>query len=101
MAADYITVDRSKQLGNGLVRAADLLRELRELVDKLQDAGNHSNNGTDYSVMEANFGLPAGSGANALTLINILGDTLNTATDKAGAVRLGQLDEFCARLAGQ
>lgn len=101
MAADYITVNRSKRLGDSLVRSANLLRELRELVDQIQDAGNHSNNGTDYSMLEANFGLPAGTGANTLALISLLGETLNTNVEKTGAVRLSQFDEFAARLAGQ
>lgn len=101
MAADFITVNRSKQLGSSLVRAADLLRELRELVDKLNDAVGHSFAAADYSVMEANFGLTTGTGANAATLIGLLQTILNTNTDVTGANRLAQLDEFAARLAGQ
>lgn len=101
MAADYISVNRTKQLGNLLVRAADLLRELRELVDKIYDAGNHSNDGVTYTVMETNFGLSSGTGANTLTLIGLVNDILNTNTTVAGATRLANLDEFAARLAGQ
>lgn len=101
MAADYIVVNRSKQLGNSLVRAADMLRELRELIDKLKDVGNHCVNAGDYSVMETVYGLASGSGANTLTLVNILNDILNTNTAVAGDTRLGQIEEFVARLAGQ
>lgn len=101
MAADYITVNRSKQLGNSLVRAAELTRELRELIDKLADAGSHSFDGSDYSVMETNFGLVTGTGANTLTLLGYLNEILNTNTTVAGADRLARIDEFCARLAGQ
>jgi hypothetical protein len=101
MAADYITVNRTKQLGNQLVRAADLTRELRELIDKLSDAKDHSFTGVDYAVMEANFGLTAGTGANVATLIGLVQTILNTNTDVTGANRLSQLDEFAARLAGQ
>jgi hypothetical protein len=101
MAADYITVNRSKQLGNSLVRAADLMRELRELVDKLKDAGNHSFDGPDYSVMEANFGLAAGQGANTLALINIVDSIINGSTGAGGATQQSQIEEFVARLAGQ
>lgn len=101
MAADYINVNRSKQPGNNLVRAADMLAELRNLVAKIYASGNHMNDGVDYSLFEADFGLAAGSGANTLTLIGLLNDTINASVDKTGAVRLAQLDEFCARLAGQ
>lgn len=101
MAADYITVNRAKQLGNSLVRSADLLRELRETVAKLKGVGNHSFNASDYAVLEANFGLPTGSGANTLTLINILDAILNGSTGAGGATQQGQIAEFCDRLAGQ
>lgn len=101
MAADYISVNRAKQLGNSLVRAADLTRELRELVDKLSDAVGHSFAASDYSVMEANFGLAAGAGANTATLIGLVQTILNGNADVTGAARLAQLDEFCSRLAGQ
>lgn len=101
MAADYITVNRGKQLGNSLVRSADLIRELRELIDKLNDAVGHSFASSDYSVMEANFGLAAGTGANTATLIGLVSIIVNTNTDVTGANRSSQLDEFAARLAGQ
>jgi hypothetical protein len=101
MAADFIAVNRAKQLGSSLVRAADLLRELRELVDKISDAKDHSFTGVDYSVMEANFGLAAGAGANVATLLGLVQTILNTNTDVVGATRMSQLDEFCARLSGQ
>lgn len=101
MAADYITVNRVKQLGNQLVRAAELARELRELVDKLSDAKDHSFAASDFSVLEANFGLSAGVGANTATLIGLIQAILNSNAEVTGANRLAQLDEFCARLAGQ
>jgi hypothetical protein len=101
MAADFITVNRAKTLGSVLVRAADLTRELRDMVDKLSDAVSHSFTASDYSVMEANFGLVAGSGANTATLIGLVQTIFNSSTDVTGANRQAQLDEFCARLAGQ
>jgi len=101
MAADYIPVNRAKQLGNSLVRAADLTRELRELVDKLSDAKDHCSNGGDFTVMETQFGLTTGAGANAATLIGLVQTIFNTNTDVTGANRLAQLDEFCGRVSGQ
>lgn len=101
MAADFITVTRTNrpQLGNQLIRAANLLRELRDLVDALNDAGGHMFEGADYTVFEAQFGVTGG--ANVLTLIGLINTILNTDTDVTGANRLAQLDEFVARIAGQ
>lgn len=101
MAADYVKINRALQLGNNLVRAADLLLEVRQLVSKMLAAGNHSNDGTNYTLMESNFGLPAGSGANVLFLLGLVDTILNSASTVTGTNRLAQLDEFCARLAGQ
>lgn len=101
MAADFIVVNKTKQLGNSLVRAADTLRELRELFDKLSDAKDHGFAASDFSVMEANFGLLPGTGANAATLLGLLQTIFNSNTDVTGASRLAQLDEFVGRLAGQ
>jgi hypothetical protein len=89
------------QLGTQLIRAANLLRELRDLVDALNDVGQHQFDGADYSVFEAQFGLAAGTGANALTLLGLANTVLNTSTDVTGANRLAQLNEFVDRLAGQ
>lgn len=101
MAADRIVVDRSKQPGNSLVRSADLIRELRELIDKLNDIGGHCFNASDYSVFESQFGLAAGTGANTLSLLGLMNTIFNTNGTVAGQARLDQLDEFCARLSGQ
>lgn len=101
MAADYLTVNTAKPLGSKLVRAANLLRELRELVDLLSDAKDHSFAAVDYTVLETNFGLTASTGANVATLLGLIQTIFNTNTDVTGANRLAQLDEFCARLAGQ
>mgnify|MGYP001569972688 CR=1 FL=1 len=103
MAADYLVVTRTNrpQLGNQLIRLANQLREVRDLTDALNDAGGHMFNGGDYTVFEAQFGLTAGQGANALSLMGLLNTILNTSTDVTGANRLSQLDEVVARLAGQ
>jgi len=102
MAADYIVVTKTNrpQLGAQLVQAANLLRQLRDLVDYLNDIGQHQFTGADYSVFESQFGL-TGGGANTLTLIALINTLLNTNTDVTGANRLAQLDEFVSRLGGQ
>lgn len=101
MAADYISVTKTNRpaLGTQLIRAANLTRELRDLIDSLNDAGQHMFNGADYTMFEAQFGVT--SGANVLTLIGLVNNILNTNGEVTGANRLTQLDEFVSRLAGQ
>jgi hypothetical protein len=101
MAADFIAVTKTSrpQLGNQLIRAANLTRELRDLIDALNDAGQHMFTGADYTVFEAQFGVTGG--ANVLTLLGLINNILNTNGEVTGANRLAQLDEFVARLAGQ
>lgn len=101
MAADYIRVDRTKQLGNRLVRCADQLLDVAQSLAELLAAGSHANDGSDYSVMETIFGLQTGTGANVLTLIDLIDTILNTGSTVAGTTRLAQIQEFTARLAGQ
>ncbi len=101
MAADYIVVTKTNrpQLGTQLIRAANLTRELRDLVDAINDIGQHQFNGADYSLFEAQFGVTGG--ANVLSLLGLINTILNTNTDVTGANRLSQLNEFVDRLAGQ
>ncbi len=103
MAADFLVINRTNrpQLGNQLIRAANLTRELRDLVDALNDSGQHMFAAADYTVFEAQFGVAAGQGANALSLLSLINTILNSNTDVTGANRLSQLDEFVSRLAGQ
>lgn len=103
IAADYIQITRTNrpQLGSQLIRAANLTKELRELVDGLNDIGSHQFDGGDYSMFEAQFGVPTGQGANALNLLGLINTIYNTNGDVTGASRLAQLDEFVGRLAGQ
>lgn len=88
-------------MGNQLIAAANRLKELRELVDGLNDAGQHQFNGADFTLFEQQFGVATGQGANVLTLIGLINTILNSNGDVAGASRLSQLEEFQARLAGQ
>lgn len=103
MAADYIVITKTNrpQLGSQLIRAANQLKELRELVDGINDVGQHQFNGADYAMFEAQFGLLPGSGANTLALLGLINNILNTNGTVAGVDRLAQLDEFVGRLAGQ
>lgn len=101
MAADFIVVTKTSrpQMGTQLIRLANLLREVRDLSDAINDAGNHMFDGADYSLFESQFGVTGG--ANVLTLMGLVNNILNTSGEVTGANRLAQLDEFVSRLAGQ
>ena len=103
MAADYLVITKTNRpaLGSQLISAANRLKELRELIDGLNDIGSHQFTGGDYTMFEAQFGIAAGQGANALTLLGLINTIFNTTTDVTGANRISQFDEFISRLAGQ
>lgn len=103
MAADFFVISsvNRPQLGTQAIRAANIMRDLRDLIDSLNDGGSHMFNGGDYTMLEAQFGLAAGQGANFLALLGLIHNILNTNTTVAGVDRLSQIDEFVARLAGQ
>ena len=103
MAADYLSITKTNrpQLGNQLIRLANLVRDVRDLSDALNDAGGHMFAAADYSMFETQFGITTGQGANVLTLMGLVNSILNTNTDVTGANRLAQLDEFVSRIAGQ
>jgi hypothetical protein len=100
MAADYIVVSKTNrpQLGTQLIRAANLTKELRELVDGLNDVANHQVDGGN-ALFEAQFGVTGG--ANVVTLLGLVNTIFNTNGEVTGANRLSQLDEFVGRLSGQ
>jgi hypothetical protein len=101
MAADYIVVTKTNrpQLGNQLIRAANLTKELRELVDGLNDVAGHQVDGGNVALFESQFGVTGG--ANVVTLLGLVNTIFNTSGEVTGANRLSQLDEFVGRLAGQ
>jgi hypothetical protein len=103
MAIDFTVIsktNRTNHANNG-IRLANLLREVRDLSDAENDAAQHMHDGSDYTLVESQFCLSAGEGANFVTRLGLLNNILNTNGDVTGANRLSQLDEFVARLAGQ
>lgn len=104
MAADFISIPKQSRpnLGTQLISAANKCKELRELIDGLSDAKDHMNDGSSYVVMETQFGIATGSGANAATLIGLMQDIFNSnSTEVTAANRFARMEEFQARLAGQ
>jgi hypothetical protein len=98
MAADFIDVNRTEQPGNTLVALAGRILEIQEEITNLFAAGNHMHESGNYALLESNFGLAAGKGANTLTLLGYMNEIFNTATDVAGATRLSRIQEFTSRL---
>ena len=91
MAVDFNVIDRSKQQGNKAVRLAELIQESENLAGDLEanaqrmwDTGNHT-------LLEAQFGLATGKGANFLTLLGLVKAALGHA----------DLNEYVARHANQ
>lgn len=101
MAADFIPVNTAKPFGALAVQTGNLIYQLKSSVTRMVAAANHQNNGADYSMVEQQFGLQAGAGANFVTLLNIMDAIFNGATGAGGATQQGQINEYCARISGQ
>jgi hypothetical protein len=98
---DFIPINRAKQTGNLTVRAAELISELSDLLNKLSNIAGHGINGADYTVLETQFGIATGAGANFASLLGLMQNIFNTNTEITGANRLSQIKEFIGRIAGQ
>lgn len=91
MAADLIVIDRTRQRGNASVRLAGLIQEAQNLCDDLKANADHAWDTGDYTLLEAQFGLATGAGANFLALLG------NVQT----ALGASALAEYVARVANQ
>ena len=91
MAADFISIDRSKQHGNQTVSAAGRLQEVQDIVDDLEANAQHMWDAGQYDMLESKFGLQPGAGANFLSLLGQV----------RTALRVPILTEFVSRVAGQ
>lgn len=76
MAASFIPVDNSKQLGHELLQVASMARDLGERVAAIKAVMDAMANGADNSIIEAQFGLPAGKGSDVAYLMGALKDGL-------------------------
>lgn len=73
MAKNFYIIDRSQRYGADVNQLAT---SLAQSVAKMQDLANvaaNMNDGTDYTLVESQFGLQAGQGAN---LVFLLANTL-------------------------
>jgi hypothetical protein len=103
MAIDFIAIPKVNRpnLANQVIGLANQIRDLRDRTDAINDAASHMHDGANYALVESQFGLPGGTGANFVTMLQQMHNIFNTSTDVTGANRLSQLDEFVARLHGQ
>ncbi len=101
MAADLIIVNTTKPLGSLAVQTANLIYQLKSNITRMVGAINHSNDGSTYVLEEQLFGLLSGAGANFATLVSILDGIFNGTGGAGGTTQQSQINEFCARLAGQ
>lgn len=89
MAIEYLTVDTSQRLGSELRQAVNYGNAFDTQVARLKEIMETMIDGTDYSAVEANFGLQAGSGETVYNLVT------GAATDTGGTnihqllIRLG------------
>lgn len=70
MAINYITIDRSKDMGSDLLNiietlrlAQDRLRQHKELMDNMTD-------GVSYTAIETQYGITAGKGVSTYNLVS-------------------------------
>lgn len=103
MAIDYVVITKTNRphMASQAIAAANVLRDLRDRIDALNDAASHMHDGSNFALVESQFGLSGGAGGNWVTMLQQIQDILNTNVTVAGATRLAQLDEFVSRVAGQ
>lgn len=72
MAASFIPVDNGAALGRALLKAASDARAFAEEIAGLKRIMDAMTNATDYSIVETQFGIPAGRGGDVVYLISNL-----------------------------
>lgn len=73
MALDYIVVDATTNTAKFAHNLINLTRQMRAAIDTLDAVKavmDHSNDGSDFSQIEALFGLPDGDGQTVYDLVN-------------------------------
>lgn len=89
MAATFVPIDTTKRLGSNLRRAVDVLRDALDQLNKVKNIMDTQVDGTDYSVVEAQFGLPAGNGAAVYSLVTGALTAIDVAAVRKSLDRLG------------
>lgn len=72
-AIDFITVDRTTSTAikaSKLLECIGAVRRALELCNEVKSIMDHCNNGADFTVVEAKFGLAAGAGSVVYGLVD-------------------------------
>lgn len=77
MAVTYIPIDNTKTLGIALLDLAKSARDFGEQLAAVQAVMAGMVDGTDYTVLEAQFGIPAGKGADLSYMLGVLKTSLD------------------------
>lgn len=69
MAIDFVPVNQTSRFGRDLVALRNVLQTARERIAAIKDHMDHMNDGSTFTMIPTEFGLPSGSGSAALTII--------------------------------
>lgn len=69
MAINYITVDRSRQMGNELLNIIEMLRLYQDKLRQQKELMDNMTDGTDYTAIETQYGVQTGKGDETYNLI--------------------------------
>jgi hypothetical protein len=69
MATTYIPINTGQRLGLQLRQAVDQLQIAKQTLAKLEAIMNTQVNGSDYSMVESQFGLQTGQGVTTYNLV--------------------------------
>jgi len=89
MASNHIAIDVSKRLGVRLRRGVDQAREALTTLTETKDVMEEMIDMADYSVVEAQYGLPAGKGQSAYNLVVAARAAINSTATAQLINRLG------------
>ena len=91
MTIDFIKIDQSITTAKFAGELAELVSRIRaalEKLDRVKDIMDHSNDGTDFTQIEAFFGLATGKGQTVYDLVNGTFLALTGAAQNANSVSL-------------
>lgn len=70
MATLYIPVNTSKRLGADTRQLVSMLQQSKDIAERLKATMEMQKDGNDWTQVETEFGLPAGSGETVYNLIS-------------------------------
>lgn len=90
MAATFVPIDSSRRLGQQLRRAVDVQRDALDAFNRVKNIMDTQGvDVTDYTPLEAQFGLPAGTGAAVYALVTGTLAAIDVAAVRRTLDRLG------------